>query len=337
MQFSDYVDSSGRLLCAPLAGLCGKSLTGSSVKENLHDGVLQARTITALQNEMDFDIVFPMMDLTVESEAFGASIDWNIDELPSVKGIRVSSEADVEEMAIPEIGRNNRLSIFVEVCDILRENFVNKPVWAYVLGPFSIAGRLMGMTEIAVATKLEPEVVHATLRKVTDFLLKYTDVLLNTGVDGVMVLEPASGMLRADSAEEFSNSYIKEIVSLIKSRGKTASLHNCGTINHLVEGLCATGIEALHVGSVTNLREIYPRVPENVVVMGNLDPTNVFLRGNPELVKAAARQLIGEMADCRRFVISSGCDVPPGASLGNLAALKRVMTGREYLLEGAVK
>jgi uroporphyrinogen decarboxylase len=59
--------------------------------------------------------------------------------------------------------------------------------------------------------------------------------------------------------------------------------------------------------------------------MGNLDPTEVFLRGNPATVEAASKQLISEMADCKRFIISSGCDVPPGASLENLSAFEKAV------------
>ncbi len=331
MQLVDYLKNARRPLYAPLAGFPGKVLTDSTVRENLNDGSLQARTLTALHNTVNFDIVFPMMDLTVEAESLGATINWDIDELPAVTGIKVSSLEDAAALVVPEIGVNNRLGVFVETCRTLKQNFPNKPVWAYILGPFSCAGRLMGMTEIAMAIKIEPEVVHATLGKVNELLLKYTDDLLSTGIDGVMVLEPASGMLGVDDANEFSNEYIKSIVTRIKSRGKTPALHNCGRITHLVEALCETGIEALHVGSVTDPYDVYPRIPENVVLMGNLDPTEVFLLGTPESVEAATIKLSTRMADCDRFIISSGCDIPPGVKIENLSAFERASQGAQLI------
>ncbi|WP_319586259.1 uroporphyrinogen decarboxylase family protein [uncultured Desulfobulbus sp.] len=313
---------------APLAGFPGKVFTHTTVEQNLHDGTLQAETIIALHNAVDLDIAFPMMDLTVEAEALGAKINWHIDELPAVTGIKVETIEDAEALVIPEIGVGNRLNVFVDTCSALKKAFPNKLVWAYVLGPFSIAGRLMGMTEIAIATKLEPELVHAVLGKCNTLLKKYIKALLDTGVDGLMVLEPASGMLNVDDANEFSNDYIKELVALIKSEGKTPSLHNCGRIQHLVESLCATGIEALHVGSVTDPQAIYPRVAQNVVLMGNLDPTEIFLRGTPESVREETLKLYDRMADCERFIISSGCDLPPGTPIENLKAFASTVSSR---------
>ncbi|MEN6583071.1 MAG: uroporphyrinogen decarboxylase family protein [Armatimonadota bacterium] len=316
----------GRTLSAPLAGFPGVTLTGSTVAENLQDGALQSRTLIALNKEVDFDIIFPMMDLTVETEALGGTVDWKTDEMPTVRGNSVETMDDVNAIVVPKIGDGNRLNVYVETCEALRKAFPKKLVWAYVLGPFSIAGRLMGMTEVSIAVKLEPELVRAVLRKANDLLTVYVNTLLDTGVDGLMILEPAAGMLRADDADEFSNSYVKEIVNIIKSRGKTPALHNCGNIGHLIENLCATGIEALHVGSVSDPFAIYPRLPENVVLMGNIDPTETFLRGTPEEVREAACRLLDQMADCERFIISSGCDVPPGTSIENMKAFERATT-----------
>jgi uroporphyrinogen decarboxylase len=296
-------------------------LNGTTIRENLNNSALQALTIKTLHHRFDFDIVFPMMDLTVESEALGAEVDWDTDEMPTVRGILVADLAGARAINVPEVGDGNRLDVYVETCALLRKAFPEKIVWGYVLGPFSIAGRLMGMTEIAIATKLEPEVVHAVLEKANALLYKYIDALLATGIDGVMILEPASSLLRAEDADEFSNSYMQSLVARIKAAGKTPALHNCGNIDHMVENLCATGIEALHINHVSDMRGAYDRIPSDVVLMGNLDPSSVLLQGTPERVREESCKLQELMNDCERFVLSSGCDVAPGTSLENVQAL----------------
>ncbi len=321
MKFVDQVKHAGRRLNAPLIGFPGMLLNGTTIRENLNNSGLQALTIKTLHHRFDFDIVFPMMDLTVESEALGGNIDWDADEMPTIRGIFVSDLEGAHALKVPEIGEDNRLNIYVETCEALRKAFPEKTVWGYVLGPFSIAGRLMGMTEISIATKLEPEVVHAVLEKSNELLHKYIDALLATGIDGVMILEPASSLLRATDADEFSNSYVQSLVAQIKEAGKTPSLHNCGNIDHMVENLCATGIEALHINHVADVRGAYDRIPSDVVLMGNLDPSSVLLQGSPEVVKNEACKLNALMTDCDRFVLSSGCDVAPGTSLENVQAL----------------
>lgn len=330
--FTDYVIDAGRRLAAPLMGFPGIELTDSTIAQNLIDSHLQARTLIALNGIVDFDIIFPMMDLTVETEALGATVNWNTDEMPTIHDITVATMEDADSLIIPEIGSGNRLNVSIETCSALRQAFPKKLLWGYVLGPFSIAGRLMGMTEVSIGIKLEPETVHAVLRKANDLLKQQIDALINTGVDGVMILEPASGMLREDDANEFSNAYIKELVELIKLRGSTPALHNCGNIDHLIESLCATGIEALHVGSVSSPYEIYPRIPENVVLMGNLDPTEVFLRGSVETVQSETAKLLDKMANCERFTISTGCDIPPGTSIENIKAFEQAISHRACAL-----
>ncbi len=325
MTFLSEVKRSKRILCAPFASFPGIVLTKSTVKENLNDGKLQAETVIALQKVCDFDIIFPMMDLTVEAEALGAQINWEIDELPAVVGKIIVDENDVKNLYIPEIGEGNRLDVFVEACKKIKEAFPDKWVWGYALGPFSITGRLMGMTEVSIALKLEPELVHQVLKKVELLMEKYVSALLSTGIDGLVILEPASGMLDENDANEFSNNYIKQVVSLVKDKAKIPVLHNCGRVLHLVESLCATGIEVLHVGSITDPYDIYPRIPENVVLMGNLNPTQVFLQGTPEQIKEATISLHAKMAGYGRFVISSGCDIPPGTPMENLKVLKNVV------------
>lgn len=330
--FSEYVINAGRRLVAPLMGFPGIELTSTTVAENLRDSSIQAETLIALNKTVDFDIIFPMMDLTVETEALGGRVSWDTDEMPTIHGISVENKEDADLLVIPQIGEGNRLNISIETCAALRQAFPNKILWAYVLGPFSVAGRLMGMTEVSIAVKLELETVHAVLDKANALLKQQINALIDTGVDGVMILEPASGMLREDDANEFSNAYIKDLVSIIKQRGKTPSLHNCGNIGHLIESLCATGIEALHVGSVSSPYEIYPRIPDNVVLMGNLDPTEVFLRADTDKVFQATTALLDRMAGCERYIISSGCDIPPGTSIENIKAFERAIANKNCVV-----
>ena len=148
--FADYVRNAGRMLSAPLSGFPGVALTDSTVAENLRDAELQTRTLIALNKEVEFDVIFPMMDLTVETEALGGVVDWETDEMPTVHDITVASREDAEGLVVPEVGVGNRLGVFVKTCRDLKSAFPEKTVWAYVLGPFSIAGRLIGMTETAM-------------------------------------------------------------------------------------------------------------------------------------------------------------------------------------------
>jgi uroporphyrinogen decarboxylase len=62
------------------------------------------------------------------------------------------------------------------------------------------------------------------------------------------------------------------------------------------------------------------RVPEDVVVCGNLDPVGVFVQSSPAEITTRALSLLNAAAAHRNFVLSSGCDVPATAPLASLDA-----------------
>ncbi len=62
------------------------------------------------------------------------------------------------------------------------------------------------------------------------------------------------------------------------------------------------------------------RVPSDVVLCGNLDPSSVFCQPSTEQVLARTQVLLAETAGHDNFVASSGCDIPAHAALENLDA-----------------
>ena len=71
----------------------------------------------------------------------------------------------------------------------------DRPLFAGIIGPYSLAGRLLDMTEIMILCYEEPEMVETVLEKVTDFLVEYAKAFTAAGADGIMMAEPAAGLL----------------------------------------------------------------------------------------------------------------------------------------------
>ncbi len=64
------------------------------------------------------------------------------------------------------------------------------------------------------------------------------------------------------------------------------------------------------------------------MIVGILDPSNVLFMGTPDTVKEAAKEQIQAMAPGGGFLLSSGCEFPPNASLLNAIAM--VEAAEEY-------
>ena len=62
------------------------------------------------------------------------------------------------------------------------------------------------------------------------------------------------------------------------------------------------------------------KMPDNVLVMGNVDPVSSFRNGTPESIRNDTLQLLNSCGEHPNFVISSGCDIPPATPWENIDA-----------------
>ena len=97
--------------------------------------------------------------------------------------------------------------------------------------------------------------------------------------------------------------------------------HNCGDNTPMMtESFIKNGSAAYHFGNSIDMEEMIKKFPGNVPVMGNIDPAEQFTNGTPESMRAATLELLENCSHYDNFLISSGCDIPPGAKWENIDA-----------------
>ena len=74
-----------------------------------------------------------------------------------------------------------------------------------------------------------------------------------------------------------------------------------------------------HLHSV-KMADMLKKMPENKLVMGNVDPAGELKNGTPESIKKAVFDIMSDASTHANFVISSGCDIPPATSFENIDA-----------------
>lgn len=295
----------------------GIELSGLKVIDAVTKGQDHFKAIEAIYKRCpDTDAVTTMMDLTVEAEAFGAALRFSDNEQPSVEGRLLENAGDVKDLSVPSLSEG-RIPEYLKACSMAAER-IDKPVLAGAIGPFSLAGRLFGMTEIMIALYLEPDTIIELLEKCTCFILEYILAIKKTGAAGVVLAEPAAGLLSNDDCMKFSSVFVRKIVDRCQDYSFAVVLHNCGNSGNCTEAMIKTGAGALHFGNRMNMLEALKACPSDMLVMGNLDPVGVFRYGDRETVRQALVQLINETKGYGNFIISSGCDIPPGVPLENI-------------------
>ena len=122
------------------------SLMGISVEELLSDGALQAEGITRVAARVDSAAAVSMMDLSVEAEAFGAKVRFSKTEVPTIVGSLVTTQEEAEELPVPVVGAGRTGQSLAAMAEAKRR-IHDRPVLAGVIGPFSLTGRLMGVSQ----------------------------------------------------------------------------------------------------------------------------------------------------------------------------------------------
>ena len=304
----------------PVLSFPAIQLMGITVRELISSSDAQAKGMKMVADRVPTGASVSLMDLSVEAECFGSQIRFSDDEVPTVVGSVVSSLEEVEALSVPAVGAG-RTGIYIEAIQKAVDLIQDRPVFAGVIGPFSLAGRLMDVTEAMIYCYEEPEMVAALLDKVTDFLIAYCKAYKEVGANGVVMAEPLAGLLSPALAEEFSAPYVKRVVDAVQDDNFSVVYHNCGNAAiQMIDSILGTGAAMYHFGNAISMKEMLQHIPAGTIAMGNVDPAGQLRNGTPESVRAETLRIMGECCDHPNFVISSGCDIPPMSPWENIDA-----------------
>lgn len=298
-------------------------MTGVNVRELSFSAEAQARGMKLVADRTDALASVSLMDLSVEAECFGSQVRMTEDEVPTVVGAIVTTPEEAEALQVPAVG-SGRTGIYLDAIAEAKKLITDRPVFAGVIGPFSLAGRLVDVTEAMILCFEDPDMLRTVLEKCTQFLVDYIRKYKEVGADGVVIAEPLAGMLSPALAAEFSHPYVKRIVDACQDENYIIVYHNCGngTIR-MLDGIVGTGCKAYHFGNAIDMRDLMPHMPSDCIAMGNVDPAGEFLNGTEQSVYDVTSALLRDCGKYPNFVLSSGCDIPPRTPWKNIDAFFR--------------
>ena len=302
----------------------GIEMIGKTVKDAVTDGVVQYEAIKALADKYPTAAITTIMDLTVEAEAFGSTIVFPENEVPSVSGRLLADESAIDSLEIPALNKG-RIAQYLKANMLAAKNITDRPVFAGCIGPYSLAGRLYDMSEIMMLIYINPEAAAQLLRKCSDFILRYCMALKATGVAGVIMAEPAAGLLSNEDCQSFSSAYIKTIVDKVQDDNFMVVLHNCGNTGNCTQAMVESGAGAFHFGNKIDMVEALKMIPSDKLGMGNLDPVTLFKSATESEMYQATLSLLEATKGYPNFVLSSGCDTPPHTPFANIDAFFRAL------------
>ena len=303
----------------PILSFPSAQLLGITVKELISSAEMQARGMREIARRCPVGAALNMMDLSVEAEAFGARSRVSYNENPTVEKGIIDEISAAAAVAVPAVGAG-RTGVCIEGVWLAKAQITDIPVFCGVIGPYSLAGRLFDMTGLMLECYDSPEDVKLLLEKCAAFIAAYIKAFRAAGADGVILAEPAAGLLSPALAEEFSTPFVKAIFEAADGEDFLLCYHNCGSsAADMTDSLAGISADIFHFGNAVDIRKAACAMPADRIVMGNVDPV-LFRRGTPEEIRADVRRVFDACGRHENFMISSGCDIPAAAPWDNIDA-----------------
>ncbi len=315
-------------ILAPLLGFPAVKGAGTSIKLAQQNASEHMKVMRRIVEKWHPDVIFTLMDLSVEASALGRETIFPPNEAATVVNFDYNKERDLSLLKSVDILEDGRLRSYVETHKRMKHEFPGNILrGAYVTGPYTLAGLIMGAENAAMETMMNPEDFHELCTVCTEKILDYTRAIIEAGAHIVAVLEPSAMMLGPEQFREFSMDYTRKIVDVCHKQDVAMVYHICGNTEHLLESFNDSGADALSLDSDVDFLQAAKIIREDIILIGNVCPTGAIMTGNPESIRKEVRILLDEMKDIPNYILSTGCDLPAEVPEENVTAFME--TGRK--------
>jgi uroporphyrinogen decarboxylase len=250
--------------------------------------------------------------MAAEPSVFGARIVWHHNQTPSIEPVRSGLRA-LADMELPDPHRHGLMPLVLErYLDaerrLLPEGMNIKMVAAR--GPLAVASWLLGVTDLMVALKTEPELSGRLLESLTVTTINWLRAQLDAlrAPEGILLLDDIVGMLSPRMFEQYVRPYYTRIFGAFD--GLIQVYHNDTPCPHLLTSLSTLGFNVWNFSHELDIATVQAKMP-GIALMGNVPPLAVMARGTTQEVESWARDCVRK-TDGRGLILSAG----GGVSLG---------------------
>ena len=134
--------ASPRRLAMPVLSFPGATLAGTTVQKMVTDAGHQVAAQVALHKKFTTPFLMSAMDLSVEAEEFGSTIQMSDWEIPTVTGRLVTNGTEIEALRIPSVG-SRRTRVYLGTIERLVASAGDAMVLGGMIGPIVPAAARM--------------------------------------------------------------------------------------------------------------------------------------------------------------------------------------------------
>jgi len=213
--------------------------------------------------------------------------------------------------------------------ELARERFKGQKALFWMMrGAFVKSWRLTGMENLMIQMFDNPAFVHAIARMVTDYNLEMLDMLIDAGIDVLIVEDDIADknfpLIAPDQFQTFVEPYNRELVVKAHAAGLKVMRHSDGNLWPLLDTLLDTGYDGLNPlepQAGMDLKKVKDYCGDRMCLIGNIDCIELLPNGTPAQVEAAVKQAIDDAAAGGGLIISDSNSLHPGVKPENCIAM----------------
>jgi [methyl-Co(III) methanol-specific corrinoid protein]:coenzyme M methyltransferase len=269
----------------------------------------------------DFECAVVPFDMGVEAEALGAGVNFystHTDVVYPTISKKVSEKVEDLDIRIPpDLAKAGRIPLVTEAIQLLKEEVGSQvAIGAWVLGPYTLAGQIVDIGDLAKMAFKKTDMVHELLNTLTDVLIEISMTYRESGADYITVREMGAGpdILSPRIFKTLIRPHLEQIFTAIES---PKVLHICGSTDSIIEEMALCGADAVSVDQKNDAAESRKKIGSEVLLLGNFDPYGPMVQMDAAQVEQVVKKCIDDGVDA----LWPGCDFWPDVKKENMEAL----------------
>jgi len=298
------------------------TIAGVGVDDYVRDGETVARCQIDALKRYGYDAVFAVLDVNVETEAVGSTLEYRHNQYPTIKQ-HVFQNGGAHLADIPDPARSGRMPEMLKALRRLRGELGNEVlVVGCVLGPFTLTTQLLGIENALFMAIDDPEKLELVMDFATDVIINFGRAQIEAGAHVPVVFDPSASpaVVPPQFFREFELPRLRSVFKALEAGGAIANwLHIAGSADSIFPVYANAGVDIANFDYSIAAASAIAKLPRTCL-NGNIKSLS-FVDDDPEDICVLAKKLLDMFKERKGFILSSGCEIPPEAKPENVAAI----------------
>jgi len=187
---------------------------------------------------------------------------------------------------------------------------------------------MRGMEDLLLDIYVNPEFVHALMRKLTDYILETMKIMFEGFEFDAIAVSDDYGMqnslvMSPDCWRTFVKPYLSEIYSYAKTNGRKVFHHTCGYVYPIIADLIDIGLDILHPiqPETMDIFSLKREFGKHLTFNGGINTQKLLPYGTESEIRAEIRRLKEEMGAGGGYILEPGITVLADVPQKNIVAM----------------